>query len=251
MAEAQECVTFLDYDKISDDLMYFDRDVYLRFNVQLARKGKDGNRYHYHNEYRYQSKYDNYGKVLTVRRHFDYYLSIDVRYEFESSVLIKAKDMLNVRARLKMASKWFADGIFGKDKKGKLHVVGSPRPIDITNLSGKYIRLEPAIITYDNEEQIEGVRLILNGERQVDISVDKFMELLYVINGMDMYTCAIGLVNYIRPDLGENVYDMSTYKYDDDRFSDESDCDCTIKKNYKQDKPEKTKSSFFDKLDDM
>ena len=68
MAEAQECVSFLDYDRVSDDLMYFDRDVYLRFNVQLARKGKDGNRYHYHNEYRYQSKYDNYGKVLSTDR---------------------------------------------------------------------------------------------------------------------------------------------------------------------------------------
>ena len=51
MAEAQECVTFLDYDKVSDDLMYFDRDVYLRFNVLLANKGKDGNRYHYLKEY--------------------------------------------------------------------------------------------------------------------------------------------------------------------------------------------------------
>ena len=248
----ESCVNFLDYDKIADDLIWFDKDIVLRFNVKLASKTADGKRRHYLNEIQYKAKkYIDKDKVLTVRRHFDYYLSIDVRYEFESSVLIKAKDMLNVRARLKMASKWFADGIFGKDKKGKLHVVGSPRPIDITNLSGKYIRLEPAIITYDNEEQIEGVRLILNGERQVDISVDKFMELLYVINGMDMYTCAIGLVNYIRPDLGENVYDMSTYKYDDDRFSDESDCDCTIKKNYKKDKPEKTKSSFFDKLDDM
>jgi hypothetical protein len=246
---AEECVSFLDYDKISDDLIWFSKDIVLRFNVRLSYKTQSGERRHYLNEIKYDSRYSNYGKVLTVRRHFDYYLSLDVKYEFESSVLIKAKDMLNVRARLKLASKWFSDGVFGKDKKKKLHVIGSPKPIRITNLSGKYLELQPTIITYDNGDQIEGVRVILNELSYADINVDRFMEWVYLMNSMDMYGCAIGLVNYIRPDLGKNVFNMekNTTKYEDD-FVDESQCNAKIKGHKVVDKKS---DSFFDKLDDM
>jgi hypothetical protein len=65
---------------------------------------------------------------------------------------------------------------------------------------------------------------------------------------MDMYGCAIGMVNFIKPDLGENVYDLATYKYDED-FSDDNRCDASIKGH--KVKPEKKSNSFFDKLDDM
>jgi hypothetical protein len=245
----EDCVSFLDYDKISDDLIWFSKDIVLRFNVRLSYKTPSGERRHYLNEVRYDSKYSNYGKVLTVRRHFDYYLSLDVKYEFESSVLIRAKDMLNIRAQLKMASKWFSDGVFGKDRKRKLHVIGSPKPIYIRNLGDKYIELQPTIVTFDNGTQIEGVRVILNGLTQADISVDRFMEWVYLMNSMDMYGCAIGLVNFIQPDLGKNVFTLekNSYKYDDE-YADESQCDAKIRK---QKKPIKESDSFFDKLDDM
>ena len=248
----QECVSFLDYDKISDDLIWFDKEIVLRFNVRLAFKGSDGKRKHQLKEYRYESnKYLDKNKVLTVRRHFDFYLTIDVKYEFDTSIMIQPKDMLNVRARLKMASRWFSDGVFGKDKKGKLHVIGSPNPIDITNLCGKYIRLEPTIITYDNGDQIEGVRIILNGERQVDISVEKFMEMFYLIGSMDMYNCAIGLVNYISPELGQNVCDINDDRNTENDYSDEENVkDATIKP-YVNRATKVKKKSFFDSIDDL
>ena len=246
MAEAQECVSFLDYDRISDDLMYFDRDVYLRFNVQLARKGKDGNRYHYHNEYRYQSKYDNYGKVLTIRRHFEFYLSIDVRNEFESGIIIRAKDMMNIRLRLKFVAKWFSDGIFKIDKKKQLHIVGNPEPVIITNLGGKYIKFEPAIVDFGNGTKREGVRMTLNEVRFVDITVDTFMEFVYLINSINMYEAALSIVNYIPAEFGK--YKEIVNGRDEDEFIDESQCDATIKKSRVINKVNK---SFFDSMDEM
>ena len=250
---SEECVSFLDYDKISDDLIWFDKDIVLRFNVKLASRMSDGKRRHYLKEISYKAKnYVDKDKVLTVRRHFDYYLTFDVKYEYESSIMVKAKDILNIRARLKMATKWFSDGAFGKDRKGKLHVVGSPSPIDITNLCGKYIRLEPTIVTYDNGDQIEGVRLILNGERQVDISVEKFMEMVYIIGSIDMYNCAIGLVNYIKPDLGKDVYEIQSGT-DDGAYTDEENVKDAEIKPYvnKATQSNSKKSSFFDKIDDL
>ena len=41
---SEECVSFLDYDKISDDLIWFDKDIVLRFNVKLASRMSDGKR---------------------------------------------------------------------------------------------------------------------------------------------------------------------------------------------------------------
>ena len=246
MAEAQECVSFLDYDRVSDDLMYFDRDVYLRFNVQLARKGKDGNRYHYHNEYRYQSKYDNYGKVLTIRRHFEFYLSIDIRNEFESGVVIRAKDIMNLRLRLKFVAKWFSDGIFKIDKKKQLHIVGNPEPVIITNLGGKYIKFEPAIVDFGNGTKREGVRMTLNEMRFVDITVDTFMEFVYLINSINMYEAALSIVNYIPAEFGK--YKEIVNGRDEDEFIDESQCDATIKKSRVINKVNK---SFFDSMDEM
>ena len=79
---SEECVSFLDYDKISDDLIWFDKDIVLRFNVKLASRMSDGKRRHYLKEISYKAKnYVDKDKVLTVRRHFDYYLTFDVKYE--------------------------------------------------------------------------------------------------------------------------------------------------------------------------
>lgn len=246
MAEPQECVTFLDYDRISDDLMYFDRDVYLRFNVQLARKGSDGNRYHYLREYRYQSKYDNYGKVLTVRRHFEFYLSIDVKNEFGSGIVIRMKDIFNIRLRLKAVARWFSDGIFKIDKNKQLHIVGNPEPVIITNLGGKYIKFEPAIVDFGNGTKREGVRITLNDARFVDITVDTFMEFSYIMNSINMYEAALSIVNYMPAEFG-NYTEIATGR-DENEFTDESQCDATIKKSRVVNKVNK---SFFDSMDEL
>lgn len=241
----QEAVIFKDYDRISDDLMYFGSGVQLRFNVSLARKGSDGKRYHFLNAYKYNSKYDNYGKVVSVRRHFEYYLSIDVKDDFTASIMITARDILNVRMRLNQVYKWFTSSTFKIDRSKRLHVVGAPGTVKIRCTGDKYIEFEPTVITYDNNQQREGVRMYINSQSlYVDYNVDTFMEFMYLIGSINMYECASIMVGYIQPsfDVHEITNGIDTI--------DEDDCDANISKNYTA-KKEQRNGSFFDKMDTL
>ena len=245
----EECVYFRDYDKISDDLMYFGSGISLKFNVALARKGNDGRRHHFLNVYRYDSKYDDYGKVLTVRRHFDYYLSIDCKDNFMASIMITNRDILNVRMRLKQVYSWFTGQVFKMDRQKKLHVVGSPGKVEIKCTGDRYLIFEPTVITYDNNQQREGVRMSITDSIYVDYNVDTFMEFMYLINSINMYECASIMVGYIPADLGE-VVDIDKNNVGKD-IIDEDDCDANIRVNHiVKDKSIKNKS-FFDKLSDL
>ncbi|MCC8150814.1 MAG: hypothetical protein LIO96_05020, partial [Lachnospiraceae bacterium] len=55
-AENNPEITFENYEKISDILLYFDKDISLRFNVRMARKNKKGSRKYFHSEVQYVSK---------------------------------------------------------------------------------------------------------------------------------------------------------------------------------------------------
>ena len=246
----EECVYFRDYDKISDDLMYFGSGINLKFNVTLARKGNDGRRHHFLNVYRYDSKYDDYGKVLTVRRHFDYYLSIDVKDNFGASIMITNRDILNVRMRLKQVYSWFTNQVFKIDKRKKLHVVGSPGQVRIKCTGDKYLIFEPAVITYDNNQQREGVRMILSDSIYVDYNVDTFMEFMYLIGSINMYECASIMVGYIQPNLNEVVDIDNKINIDRDMIEEEN-CDANIKTNHIVKDNSVRNKSFFHKLNDL
>ena len=250
MQNMKEAVTFRDYDRISDDIMYFGSGVQLRFVVNLSKKGQDGKRYHFLNTYRYNSKYDDYGKVLTVRRHFDYYLSIDVKDNFNASIMITNRDILNVRMRLKQVYSWFTNQVFKIDKRKKLHVVGSPGQVRIKCTGDKYLIFEPVVITYDNNQQREGVRMILSDSIYVDYNVDTFMEFMYLIGSINMYECASIMVGYIQPNLNE-VIDIDNKINIDRDMIEEENCDANIKTNHIVKDNSVRNKSFFDKLNDL
>lgn len=232
----ENCVRFVDYDKITDTIAWLSRDVTLEFSVLLAKKGKDGKRYHFHKEFKYDSRYVNKGKTYSIKRDFDYYLNIKVRDNFDASIMIRAKDMIALRQRLHIIYKWLTNGkLFKYDNEGKLIIVGKPTPIDLPNLSGKFIRFTPIVITYDDEYEKEtqkpGVRIFLNGDYPVDINIDSFMELLYFIDGFEMYQCALAIVDYLgKPDYPVNLYEVESNPYDE------------------LDKPRIKMDSYFDKV---
>ena len=69
------------------------------------------------------------------------------------------------------------------------------------------IEFEPIICQYSDGTYKQGVRIYLNSnEVYVDLDIDRFMELYYIIDTMDMYQNAIILLNYIAPKVyGNNV----------------------------------------------
>lgn len=207
---AESCVVFTKYDKISDDLMYLGKGALVKFNVALAYKDRNGCRRSYHNEYQYESKkYNNVTSDLrTIRRKFDYYISIDINGDFDSSIMICPKDMIILRSTINNVAKWFTGGkVFGQDKQGNIHIVKEPNKMYIRNLNNKYIAFAPAVARYDNGTQKEAARLFINSDEVfVDVNIDTFMEFAYLMSSIDMYQCAIGLINYLgRPEFGYNL----------------------------------------------
>lgn len=239
-----QAITFIDYEKISDDLYFLGQNVLLRFNVQLAKKSDDGRRFHYHKEYEYNSnKYIDKSNLVSIRRSFDYYLSLERTVGDRESIMIRAQDMIILRGKINQATKWYFNNNLYAVKKDKLIMLGKQEPIKITNLAGsKWIMLEPTILQYENQ-YTPGLRLYLSSESNyIDISVDKFMGLVYLIDSINMYESAQLLLNYLqRPQFGTNLYSF------ENEISKEKEPDVKAKNRTIQ----KSNKSYFDKLDEL
>ena len=237
----------LDYDKISDDICYLGNKIYLRFNVILAKKSKEGQRIFFQRDSKYPSKYNDYEKVITMRRNFDYYLTFEKVDDFAVSTMITAKDIILLRIKTKEIITWFSNGVF-QIKDGDIKIVRKPQPVVVDTLpGGKSIIFDPVIYIdpMSNLQQM-GIRLAIgNGSAYVDINVDKFYEIYYHIHSINMYECAVGLLNFI----GRNQT-TDTYK-EYDNFNSviiEDQVEPEIK--MKNRKPVAARKSFFDKKSD-
>lgn len=206
------------YDKISDDIYYMGKNTILKFNVSLSRN-IDNMRSYFHKEFEYNSKYANANTLVSIRRQFDFYLSIEnVKIDEISNekafILIGITEIMIFKYKLKDAIKWFRDkefqDIYGY-KNGKLIMTKRLNPIVIGNLPmNKYISMEP-VVCDTGDDRVAGVRVYLSSENNyVDMTVDRFMGLYYIIDTINMYESAQLMVNYLgKPDYGTNRYSFS------------------------------------------
>ena len=239
-----------DYEKLTDNVYFLGNNVVLRLNVVLASKKEDGSRYSYHQEYEYTTnKYIDKNRVITMRRSFDYYLSIEnlksTPYNEKEYIMIRIQDMYHFIEKINEASKWFIDkkfkNIFGMDKTtNKLIIFDRVNPIDIY-VTGKKLILVPVVIDY-GDNTISGVRMFLNSDTNfIDITIDKFMGLVYLINNIRLFESAQLLVNYLgRPDYGTNIYQFR------DTTPVENKGDVVTKTNRQIPNKENKIKSFFD-----
>lgn len=245
----------LQYEKITDDLCILGINTILRFNVSLAIKTQDGIKKLFHSEFEYKAKkYTNLNTVCSIRRSFDYYLSIEnLRANqdgIKEFIMIRIQDILYVREQFELATKWFRDSKYENlfaMSKGRLVMLGKVEPIKILGLAmDKSLMLEPIIINYDDNNQTTGVRLYLSSrDNYVDMSVDKFMGIVYLLSSINMYESAQILLNYLqRPELGTNSYNMNNREEDiiEDGYIETKNN--TRKINNKQ-------KSFFEQMDEL
>lgn len=249
-----DAFSYIHYDRLSDDLLYLGNSTLLRFNVTLARvNSKDGTKVSYHKEYKYPSdKYIDADFAMTMRRSFDYYLSIEKVDAKESSVMIRVQDIILLRMRLKEVASWFSNGTFDIIK-GDIKIVKRPTPVMIEGLAGnKMIMFEPVVIVWDNtNEQQQGVRMTLSeSSTYVDISINNFFGFMYLIDTIDMYGAAQNLVNYLgRPALGTNLTEFQDNRYLMDHT--EAVEPSVIKAKERQVPYPNRPKSFFDKMDEL
>lgn len=243
-------ILFDDYDKISDDVLYLGSKTYLRMNVVLSNKYDKDNilkRESFHKEFRYDSKYSE-RKLITVRRSFNYFLSID-KTDTRVSICIRPQDIILLRSKLEMVSSWFNDDTFGI-KNNQLIVYKQKQPVIINELLyGNYIQFDPvAIIWEQTGTQEPGVRLTLSDPNEfIDIPVDKFFGFLYILQSINMYESAQLLINYLqRPEFGTHMLE-----FEENSFLKEQPERDMIGIDNRQIKNPNQKRSFFDKIDEM
>lgn len=242
-------IQFIQYDKLSDDVLFLGSNLYLRMNVSLSGKNSEKNeRYHFHKEYSYNSRYSESG-LLSIKRSFNYYLS----FEFLSgpdkvTTIIRTQDMILLREKLQDVYKFFIDDTFAT-KGTKLVIKRKRQSVVLDGLCDNgYLQFDPVAIIYESTgNQTPGVRITLNNPNAfADIDVDHFFSLLYTINGFDMYTAAQNLINYLgRPSFGMNLYeveDMMERKKQAEDFTQGGIDNRSIPKRNK---------SFFDKMNEL
>lgn len=247
---------YIDYEKITDDLCQLGYNAILRFNVSLASKLQDGTRRHFHSEFSYRGdKYTNQNISRSIRRHFDYFLSIENTKMNDNGVkefiMIRIQDILYVREQFEKAVKWFRGEEFSNlfaRSKDKLVMLGKVEPISILGLSmDKSLLLEPVILTYE-DHQTTGIRLYLaSKDNYVDMTVDKFMGVVYLLSSINMYESAQLLLNYLqRPELGTGVFTFNKNQDEVDEYGGGIN-----NVSARKIAPNKTKKSFFDKVDEL
>lgn len=243
-------VKFLDYEKISDDLIYFRNNIVLRFNVSLANKNKDGLRESFHKEYKYSSKYSNKDKVITLRRSFDYFLSLDIKDNYENNIIIKEKDIMIMRVRFNEIMQWF-NSLFTV-KNNTLIISGKYYPIKISGLGyGKCLSFEPCIVSYKDGTVKEGIKMILDNTIETEFDIDVFMQFFYIISSINMYQSASTMLAYMEPDFGKNIITFEdSYRTNPNLYDNDDIPDGEIKKEKPLSSSIKEKS-FFEKMDEL
>lgn len=251
-------ISYDSYEKLVDDVYYIGSNIILRMNVSLAKKLDDGRRYFYHSEFMYNTnKYIDTNKIITMRRSFDYYLTIEnIKEPFEGekqSIMIRPQDMLHIRRKLHMTYRWFTDDEFKElyaYSKDKLVMLGKVNPIVIEGFPlNKKIIIEPIVIDYDNITY-EGVRFYLNDlSNYADITSDKLAGLIYLMDCINMYESAQLLLNYHgRPPYGDYMIQFNDNNYNSTYT--EGFAKTPTNRQIPGEKKQRQKS-FFDKIDDM
>ncbi len=232
-------MTYLDYDKISDDLCWLGNSVIVRMNVKLSRK-KDNKRYHFHKEFGYSTQLIDYPQLYTIRRSFDYYISLE-HLQSKENVMITIRDMFLIRMKVTEVYGWFSDNTFAIKKK-KLIILNRKKCIIDSLVCKKTLIFEPIVIENEDGVQQPGIRMTMGSpDVYTEFNSSVLSGFLYIISQIDMYNAAQNLINYIgHPEFGTNLYTFETPEIMPEP-----------KNVIKDRKIPKKKTSFFDKIDDL
>lgn len=197
--------TFLNYDKISDNLLWLgyteDREsVTLKFCVNLVKQDLSGNERHFHSEYKYYSKkFERNSQSIT--RSYDFYYTINASGDTYGCMLKMSDVQILNMIFDNTIIPWFTGPtrIFNMIDD-KMVISGEFNEVTIPLSERTYLKFSPVVINYENTNSYkEGVRLEINSQNTyVDITVDKFMDLVYILHNTDMVNLAATMINYVK-----------------------------------------------------
>lgn len=244
------------YNKISDEMYRLNWNTSLNFIVILSKQTKDKRRWNMHHEYEYaDKKFTNTNNLITIKRTFDYYLSIESQLMSNNTnskyfIQIRVENILLIRSGFKR----IIDELLNTKETfievdNQLKVRGDKGiEVNIPGLPQGQWLIAKVIVMDDKGYSSPGVRLYLGSTNVfVDMNTDKFMGLYYLLSTINMYESAQLLINYLqRPSLG----------YNKKSFMDEPDIDSIVDDGIEATEGPrrlipKKKQSAFDKMSDL
>ena len=210
---------FTEYDKISDTLMWLGNSKYqVKFVVQMGRK-KFGKFESFHKEFlRYSDKYDK--NVMSIRRDYSYYYSIERAKGLEGSVMLRPNDVeiLKYIINTKIYP-WFFGGknIYGINQNKELCLKKSVMAAQITLNEASYMKIRPIVYKYELTNELkQGVSMEINDKsNKIEISIDTFLQFTNIILNTDMAVAAMTMLNYVKiKPYGQNLMDMNNLPHD-------------------------------------
>lgn len=197
---------FIEYDRVTDKLVWLSPTMSLNFVVSLASRDKQGKRKSFYFETEYPSNYIGTKIGRGIKRNMTYYFVIETQ-DFGNSLVLRPRDTYFLSCSIKESIlPWFFGNkrIF-KVTDDKLVIDKKYNPFIYQPDEYRYLSLTPMSIETDSGFK-EGLRMECNGE-YCDLDIDKFMDLYYTISNTDMYGAAIELINFATTaPLGANIY---------------------------------------------
>lgn len=198
---------YFEYEKISDTIMWFGNKTSLKFNVNLGKKDKDGNKIPFFSEYRYKSgKYKNTSSLITMKRDIRSYLTIEypdsspTSGRLYNSVYIDNCGILGLRDQINKFDKVLTSAYAERNGEivlinGKRNYVKSTpyRNNTIEFMNDIYVSVDKM----NNRYNEIGVRIVLNGEYAFIVPINIWKGFVYYINTCDFYGWALGCINSI------------------------------------------------------
>lgn len=205
--------TFVNYDRITDNLLWLGRtgngeSVYLKFVVDLVKLDQYNNERHFHSESKFYSK-KLQRNSQSITRNYNCYFVLNAGIDNIGCVLRPSDvQLLNMLIESNIMP-WFMGEtrIFGM-KGDTMRVLGDYVEQTIPLNERSYIKFIPVVITFeDTNSYKEGIRLELNDRNTcVDLTIDKFLELVYILRNTDMINLAAAMINYVKiPPYNINV----------------------------------------------
>lgn len=202
-------ISFLDYARISDILMQFDKNFRLSLVVNMVYKNQQGkggsnvNEYYYYNEAQEKN-------MISTKRFIDCWFLIEDSVNKSSYAIIYPKDMFVVQKALtELVLPWFfgEKTMFKLDNNNRMVLKGKYTPVEIPFNNNVFIRFSPIIIDYADGTCKEGVRMVVSNENcYCDFDINKFLEFYYYIMHTDMICAAQNMINFLKtPPYGINI----------------------------------------------
>ena len=202
---------FTDYDRVADTLLYLSDIFTLDFVTVLSTKDKTGGRAFFHSETEYDSqKYNSSSKVKSIRRKPTFYFVINNKQSFDGSFVLRPQDVQLITMLIEQQIfPWYFDHskrIF-KIVEDKLVITGKFNPVKYVRNEYQYLVFTPCIYSFEDNTFKEGIRMQVSNSDYVDMEIDKFMGLYYILKNTDMYAVACSMVTYAKvPPYDVNVW---------------------------------------------